>query len=225
MRSLYLPVLMAALLAAPVMAFDLGSALDSVNKALDTAKNAKSAADGVSGSASGSVSGNGGASGGATGYGTAPKPHISQTAATPFAPEIQAEPSNMKRVFKEVEEHTFFLSHPSQDADDVIHANKMKTLRGAYYHDQYDHPHSQSTLQVWESYQKQFANEGYTVDYKCEKPCLESSGLWSDAENVNVYSKSDRYIVAHKGDIWVSVLIGEMSDHPVSVVSAIEVKG
>ncbi|UTH72725.1 hypothetical protein [Chromobacterium sp. IIBBL 290-4] len=185
------------------LAFDLGSVLNSVNQAVDTVKSVGSAV-------SSDKTGNGALS---------PKIKLTQPSpvASPLPVKEERSPS-----YKELDQLTVFLSRPRLNNDGSVRVAKSELLRGQVYKNVYEHPETQSTLQVWEAYQRQLKQDGYQLDFICDKPCANSTSLWETAQNSRfiIYNDSDRYLVAHKGNIWTSIAVGEIG-YPLSSVNVV----
>ncbi|KUM04534.1 hypothetical protein KIF53_05120 [Chromobacterium subtsugae] len=207
MRHLAAACLALAALSGSARAFDLGSVLNSVNQAVDTAKN-------VGNSVSGGNP--------ATGDGSL-TPRLKLNRPSPVGSPLLAKLDEYNHHYKELDEYTVFLSRPNQNSDGSIRVAKAELLRGQVYKDLYNHPDSQSTMQVWEAYKSQLSQDGYKLDFICDKPCANHVNLWQTALSSSfiVYDKSDRYLVAHKDNTWVSVAIGEIGSHPLSSVNVV----
>ncbi|WP_046166245.1 hypothetical protein [Chromobacterium vaccinii] len=194
-----------ALSCSQAQAFDLGSVLNSVNQAVDTVKS-------VGGAIGSNQTGD---------QSTTPRLRLSQP--SPVASPLPAKLDEYRHSYKELDEQTVFLSRPNLNNDGSIRVVKSELLRGQVYKDLYEHPDTQSTMQVWAAYQSQLRQNGYALDFVCDKPCSNDPSLWQTAQNSSfiVYHKTDRYLVAHKDDIWVSVAVGEISSHPLSSVNVV----
>ena len=207
MRHLAAACLALATLSGGAWAFDLGSALNSVNQAVGTTKNVgNSVAGGNPATGDGSLT-----------------PRLKLNRPSPIGSPLQAKLDEYNHHYKELDEYTVFLSRPNQNTDGSIRVAKSERLRGQVYKDLYNHPDSQSTLQVWEAYKRQLSQDGYQLDFICDKPCANPASLWQSALSSSfiVYDKSDRYLVAHKDSTWVSVAIGEIESHPLSSVNVV----
>ncbi|WP_035052849.1 hypothetical protein [Andreprevotia chitinilytica] len=205
-------------LAAPAFAFDFDSVMDSVNKAVDTVKHVGSV-----GSSSDSSSGGSGSSGGSNSGSGANSPNKIKTArSSPIDGLADAQLSESDHRYKEMDEYTVLLSRPALNNDGSIRVANSKVVRGQVFHDLYEHPDRQSTLQVWEGYKQQLKDNGYKFEFVCAKPCTTDANIWYKVSELIVYNKSDSYVVASKGNTYVAITVGEISGHPRSSVDVVQ---
>ncbi|POZ62275.1 hypothetical protein [Chromobacterium alticapitis] len=183
-------------------AFDLGSVLNSVNEAVDTVKNVGGVVSRQTGDQSNT-------------------PRLKLTQPSPVGSPLPAKLDESDHVYKELDEMTMFLSRPNLNQDGSIRVAKSELMRGQVYKDAYEHPATQSTMQVWAAYKNQLGQQGYQLDFVCDKPCSNNSDVWEKTLGLIIYQKTDRYLVAHKANTWVAVAVGEISDHPRSSVNVV----
>lgn len=126
------------------------------------------------------------------------------------------------RTDKNYDEYTLLLSRPLEGGDAPIKATKTQHLEGRVIHAQFKHAETESTLKVWRDYQTELMAKGYKTLFVCDKPCAESANLWYTKMKLNVYSDTDRYLVARKGNKTIAMAMGERGGRPYSAVDFIE---
>ncbi|POA98871.1 hypothetical protein C2134_09395 [Chromobacterium sinusclupearum] len=185
-----------------VLAFDIGSVLSTVTQAVDTVKSVSGVVSNPTGDQTNT-------------------PRLRLTQPSPVGSPLPAKLEESDHVYKELDEMTVFLSRPNLNQDGSIRVEKSELMRGQVYKDAYEHPATQSTMQVWAAYKNQLGQQGYQLDFVCDKPCSNNTDVWEKALGLIIYQKTDRYLVAHKANTWVSVAVGEISDHPRSSVNVV----